>query len=124
MKRLPDAELSVMLVIWNGIQPMTANEILSNLDEKKWHIATLNKLLSRLIEKKFIISVTEGRPKKYGYLVKEEEYKNQESKSFFEKMHKNSFGSLVASLYADKGLSKEDIKEIETFVLAKKDGEH
>ncbi len=35
MKRLPDAELSVMLVIWNGIQPMTANEILNNLDEKK-----------------------------------------------------------------------------------------
>lgn len=123
MKRLPDAELSVMLVIWHGDQPMTAKDILHHLDEKKWHIATLNKLLSRLIEKKFIIPVTKGRPRKYGCLVKEEEYKIQESQSFFEKLHKNSFGSLVTSLFGDKGLSEEDIKEIESFVLSKKDGE-
>lgn len=116
MIKLPDAELSIMLVLWNAKKPLTANEILEDLDDKNWHVATLNKLLSRLIERNFIKSVITIRPKKYWYIVKEEDYKMQESRRFLEKLHKNSFSSLIASLCGDKGLSQEDIKELEDLV--------
>ncbi len=119
MNKLPDAELSIMLVIWNAKQPLTANEILENLNEKHWHIATLNKLLSRLIKRNFIESVTKIRPKKYWYLVAEKDYKAWESKNFFKKLHKSSFSSLVASLYEDDGLTEEDIKELENLINLK-----
>ena len=124
MNKLPDAELSVMLVIWNSKEPLTANEILEGLDDKDWHIATLNKLLSRLIERNFIEVVNPSRPKKYGYIVDEKDYKMSESKDFLKKLHKNSFSSLVASLFADKNLSEEDIKELEKLVHSKKESKN
>lgn len=120
MKKLPDAELSVMLAIWDSQEPLTANEILGKLYDKKWHVATLNKFLSRLMDKGFIESVSKIRPKKYWYLVNKNEYKKFESKSFLRKLHMNSFSSLVTSLY-DEELSDEDIKEIEALISSKRE---
>lgn len=117
MFKLPDSELSVMLVIWNANQPLTAAEILERLEEKSWHIATLNKLITRLIDKGFIETVCKVRPKKYSDVIDKEAYKRFESKSFFKKLHRNSFSSLIASLY-DEQLSQEDINELEKLILS------
>ncbi|WDV46549.1 BlaI/MecI/CopY family transcriptional regulator [Clostridiaceae bacterium M8S5] len=124
MERLPDAELTIMLVIWNSNKPLTSNQILDKLQNKKWHVTTLNKLLSRLIKRGFIRVEVEGRPKKYGYIIDENDYKRWESKTFFSKLHKNSFKSLIASLCSDDKLTNDDIKEIEELIhLHKEDDE-
>jgi predicted transcriptional regulator len=119
MKKLPEAELKVMLILWQAEEALTSNEILARIDDKDWHVATLNKMLTRLIEKKFVRLEKKTRPKTYWYLVDKNVYKSFESKDLFKTLHKNSLKSLVASLFNDE-LTKDDIDEIEKLIEKKR----
>ncbi|WP_339191841.1 BlaI/MecI/CopY family transcriptional regulator [Paenibacillus sp. FSL E2-0230] len=56
IKRLPDAELEIMLVIWRAESWVSSSYILNQLgDKRKWALATLMTVLSRLVEKGFSI---------------------------------------------------------------------
>jgi predicted transcriptional regulator len=110
--RLPDAELEIMKVIWELPAPISTLQIMDKLENKGWHISTVLKLISRLIERSFVKSEKDGRFNLYTPLVKEEEYLEMESASFLERLHGNSFQSLVAALYNAKSISKKDLDEI------------
>lgn len=119
MKKLPEAELKVMLVLWHAKGALTSNEILARIDDKDWHIATLNKMLTRLIGKNFVALEKIKRPKTYWYLVSKNDYKSFESKEMFKKLHKNSLKSLVASLFDDE-LTLDDLDDIEKLIEEKR----
>ena len=113
MGRLPDAELEIMLIIWEAKEPVSTGDIMEKLEgNKSWHISTVLKLLSRLSERGFIKNEKQGRFNRYTALVDEEEYRERETKSFMEKLHGNSFQSLVASLYNSHSITNKDIEEI------------
>ncbi len=116
-KRLGDAELEIMMVLWYSAQPVTSNYILEQLQGKrKWGLSTLMTSLARLAEKGFVACDRTTRTNLYSALVAEEEYKVQESKSFLEKLYGNSLQSLVTNLYSNKVIDNADIKELQEYL--------
>ena len=111
--RLPDAELEVMKALWSlGDYPAHTGEVAAKLD-KDWKAPTLLKLLSRLEERGFVAGSKEGRTNAYAPLVKEADYLASESRSFLERVHGGSLSSLMAALYPETKLTKEDEAALE-----------
>ena len=115
MQKLPDAELEVMMAIWEAGRPVNSDYIMSRLD-KAWVRPTLLNLLTRLCDRGFLRFHKEGRFNIYEALVKQADYLQRESRSFLKKLHRNSLASLVASLYDGDSLSKEDLTELKKFI--------
>lgn len=111
--RLPDAELSIMKVIWKEKAPVGTGRIIELIsEEKNWSRSTIQVLLSRLEERGFLECQKEGRLKYYLPLVKEETYCKKETKNFLENFYNNSYKNLIASLVQDKAMSEKDVEEI------------
>lgn len=115
--RLGDAELEIMLVIWNEKHAVTSNYILEKLhSSRNWALSTLMTSLSRLEKKSFLTCDRSTGTNLYRAFITENDYKNKESKTFLEKMYGNSFKNLVNSLYNSKAIDKKDIEDLRKFL--------
>ncbi len=115
MKKLPESELEIMLIVWDAQKAVTSDYIMDRLD-KTWVKPTVLNFLSRLCERDFLSCAKEGRHNVYTPCVKKEDYLRNESRSFLEKLHQNSLKSLLASLYDGKKVSKQDLEELRAFI--------
>ena len=71
MKRLPDSELELMMIIWDAGRPMSRNEIEEQLPgERQLSATTILSFLSRLQEKRFVF-LPDGRYYTIAVLVKD-----------------------------------------------------
>lgn len=112
-KRLPDAELEIMLVVWNADDKVSSSYILERLKAKRqWALSTLMTVLTRLVDKGFLKCEKEGRHNRYSPAISEEEYKAIEGKSTLKKLFGNSIQDLVMSLYNGKAIDKNDLIEL------------
>ncbi len=114
-KKLPEAELEIMLVVWDAEAAVTSDYIMERL-HKDWTKPTLLKLLTRLTERGFLRCDKEGRHNLYTVLVPREDYVQEASGTFLQKLHHNSLTSLVASLYDGQKVSKADLEELKRFI--------
>lgn len=113
IKRLPDLELEVMLVIWQGEEALHTGEIHQRLaGGKKRPIQAIQTVLSRLEEKGFVRREKVGRLNYFYPLVAAETYRTQETATFLEKMYGNSPARLVAALMQSAAISGDDLAEI------------
>ncbi len=119
IRRLPDAELEIMLVLWEAGKPVPRSYIDERLKGKKdWAVSTVLNLLARLVERGFVAVERQGQGKMniYSAAVGEQEYLEFESKTMLEKLYGNSVKNLVASLYNGKAMDDHDMKELQTFI--------
>lgn len=117
IKKLPDSELEIMMIIWEADKPVSSTYIIEKLKgEKDWVHTTVLNFLARLVDRGFLETKKKGRYNYYYTLINEKDYLQKESRSFLEKMHRNSLMSLVASLYDGDAISKEDLEELSNFV--------
>lgn len=114
-KKLPDAELEVMMAIWDAKDTVTSEYLMEVLN-KTWAKPTLLNLLNRLIQRGFVKCEKVGKINYYTAIEKKEKYIQKESKNFLKQMHQNSISSLLASLYGGKKLSKKEIEELDKFI--------
>ena len=121
--RLPDAELDVMLVLWNSETPLKASTILERLEGKRdWSMSTLHVLLARMSERGVIVSENEKNYKLYTPNISKEVYRQTETKNFLQKLYDNSAKRLIVSLIEANGITDEDIDEISALLSSKKKG--
>lgn len=116
-QRLPESELDIMLVLWNGTPPMTRPEIEKVINTKK-NLAptTVLSLLTRLEAKNFVEVTKQGKMNLYTPLVSQTDYQAHESRSVLEKLYGNSFKKFVTSLYQGKKISSEEIQDLSDFL--------
>ena len=99
-KRLGEAELEIMQILWSAQAPLTARQILQQLgDHRTWALSTLMTALSRLGEKGFVRCDRSTRTNLYTPTLSAQTYQAQEGQSFLARLYGNSLPSLVASLY-------------------------
>lgn len=115
MRKLPESELEIMMIIWDANESVTSDYIMERLD-KSWVKPTVLNFLSRLCERGFLTCEKEGRHNLYAPCVEKDAYLQSESRSFLERLHHNSLKSLLASLYDGKKVSKEDLDELRAFI--------
>lgn len=116
-KKLGEAELEIMQVMWNNDGPVTSNFILKELQgRRKWQLSTLMTSLSRLADKGFVSCDRSTGSNLYAPIVPESDYKTAESKNFLEKLYDNSIQNMVATLYSSRALKKSDVEELRKFL--------
>jgi BlaI family penicillinase repressor len=114
-KRLPDSELEVMLIIWDGKEKVSTSDIMQHLKEKK-SVQLVQNALNRLEGKGFVQCEKIGRLNHYTPLVSLDEYREKETSSFLEKMYQSSGSKLFAALIENDALSEDDIQKIKALL--------
>lgn len=117
MKRLPDSELEIMMIIWELDKPVTRFEIEAEMgEERKITPTTILTFLARLQEKGFLAVEKVGKNNLYSPLIDKEVYMQKESKSILTRLFQNSAKNFLAALYDGEHLTKEDLKELEAYI--------
>lgn len=117
LKKLGEAELEIMQVVWDSEDPVTSNYILKELQEQRsWQLSTLMTSLARLADKGFINCDRSTGRNLYTPIISENEYKIGASKHFLEKLYNNSIQNMITALYNNKEIKSSDIQELRDFL--------
>lgn len=112
-KTISQAELSVMEVLWDE-SPLPASDIAEVLTtQKSWNIKTIKTLLSRLVDKQALSTTKDGRRYLYAPLIRREAYAAKAARTLSDRLFGGRAAPLVAHLAEGRGLSDEDIAELE-----------
>lgn len=116
-KKLGEAELEIMQVIWDSEKPVASNYILRELQgRRKWQLSTLMTSLKRLSDKGFVSCDRSTGSNLYISVISENEYKAGASKNFLEKLYNNSIQNMIAALYSNQTIKDSDIEELRKFL--------
>ena len=117
IKRLGDAELEIMQVIWHTGAPMTASSIQEKLRGRRdWQLSSLMTALSRLAEKRFVQCDRSTRTNLYTALISEAAYREEAGQSFLAKLYDNSIQNFVTALYDAHALTPDDLGELRSLI--------
>lgn len=117
MKKISEAELEIMQVLWRHNTPMTSNQLLEEMgDSRSWKLASLMTVLARMAEKGTVYCDRTTRTNYYTSLVSEEEYKLAAGTSILEKLFHKSAKDFIASLYQGKEMSRRDLQELRQYL--------
>lgn len=115
-KKLSDAELDVMLAVWQNRPPVLRSDLEEQLKSHNWADTTVLTLLSKLVEKGYLSLERQGRRNLYTPLVSERDYRRWANRSFLGKMYQSSLRCMVASLVESSDLTDRDLQELEEFI--------
>ncbi|MEL6860385.1 MAG: BlaI/MecI/CopY family transcriptional regulator [Pseudomonadota bacterium] len=114
--QITPAELEIMNVLWKR-PGIGASEIVDALDgEQDWSPRTVKTLLSRLVEKGALDTAAEGRRYLYRPLIAKRDYQKKEAGQLIDKLFGGRAAPLVAQLADARGLSEDDIEELEALL--------
>lgn len=121
MKRLPDSELEIMMIIWELDAPVTRTQIEVQLKEnRKLSPTTVLSFLSRLQEKGFLEVQKAGKTNVYRACISRAQYMQAESKNILARMYQNSAKNFLTALYDGNNLSEEDLEELDRYITEKR----
>ncbi len=117
---ITEAELDVMHVLWGApnISAVRVFEVLRA--DKSWSVHTVKSLLSRLVEKGALATEIDGRKYLYTPVIQKNDYRKQAATRFVDRVFAGRAAPLVAHFADAKGLSDEDIQELEQLLEALK----
>ena len=115
MKKIPDSELEIMMLIWDAPDAVTSDYIMERID-KDWAKPTVLNFLSRLCERGYLECEKQGRQNFYRPKIGVEEYRKSALGDFIARLYHNSPVSLVASLWDGGAISKEEREELRDYI--------
>jgi BlaI family penicillinase repressor len=116
MKKLSEAQLEIMLVIWDENKGMTRSEISQRLTEKSWKAVTLNTFLNRLTSSGFLKCEQRGKEYVYTPLIEKNAYLEVEGKSLLNRLYHNSLKNFIASVYSAGDMTDQELTELQSFL--------
>lgn len=112
VRRLPDAELTVMQAVWACKPPVPRGEIEKHLPAgHNMAMTTLLTLLTRLAEKGFLTVEKAGRGNCYTPTITQKEYLAAQSRRFVDQLCGGSV-SVFANALCESGLTKEELSQL------------
>ena len=114
-KHLPESELDIMLVIWDGGDCVPAPAILDRLG-RTLTASVLHSYLKRLEEKGFLSCTKVGKVNTYTALVTKEEYQRSAGTSMLQKLYNGSIFHFAAALYDGKALDREELEQLQALL--------
>lgn len=116
MIEISNAELVVMQVLWQTPN-ISANEVVAALDNAtEWHEKTVKTLLNRLVSKKALGFEKDGRAYLYYPLIAKQDYQQQQSRSFVERLFAGRITPLVAGLAKQNKLNADDVAQLKQLI--------
>ena len=116
-RRLGDAELEIMLAIWEAGEPVTSPYVHEKLKGRRdWALPAVITSLNRLVEKGFLACEKQGRGNRYRPLVSEEAYKAAEGRGLLDRLYGSSCRSLVAALVDGDRIGREELADLRAYL--------
>ena len=109
---ITDSEYEIMRILWKSDKQMTVADVVRELDGNDWTASTVSTFLQRLLKKGVVACDKKGKTNLYYPLLLQSEYDLSETENFLSKIYKGSVKNLVAALYENKKLSKEDMSDL------------
>lgn len=121
-KTVTESEYEIMKILWESDAPITVGEVYKRLPEaeKRWSKNTVATLLVRLCEKGAAAYEKKGSCHLYYATLDRADYSVSETKSFVSRLFGGSVRNMVASLYDNSELTKQDIDELRELLKADK----
>jgi len=116
IRRLGDAELEIMQIVWANKKPITSKEILLRIRQRVWRLSTLITVLNRLSDKGYLYCDRTMRENLYSALIMQSSYLYRENKIFLEKLYDNSLCKFMTSLCDSKAVSKEELVKVRDYL--------
>lgn len=121
--KITAAESQVMEALWKA-GPLSPEKIIETVGPSNgWQAGTVRTLITRLLGKKAI----KGRKEKAGYryspLVTRDDYLQDESKGFLDRLFKGEVAPLVAHLAEHRALTAKDVRKLKKLIADLKDGD-
>lgn len=117
LKKIPEAELEIMKVIWSNEKSLSSKEIIKIMEDKKqWKQTTTLTLLKRLTNKDIISAKKVKMVTYYTAIIDKKSYLGMETSSFFKKVHGNSLKSFITTLHDNSDITDEDLNELEKWI--------
>ena len=117
MKKLPEAELELMMIIWQAKEPISRMDIENQMTTDKEVVAsTILTLLSRLEKRGFVKREKRGKINYYSAIVPQEHYLKMEGQNILQKMFQGSLANFVTALYTGEKLDEKDLEELKSFL--------
>lgn len=114
--QITPAELEVMKILWQTA-PLSAADVSTRLEgETGWSDRTVKTLLARLVEKGALETQSEGRRYLYSPVVAQRDYRQKAAGQFVDRLFGGRAAPLVAHLAENRGLTEDDIAELETLI--------
>jgi len=122
-KKIPtisESEWEIMTVLWEKT-PLTANEVISSLQERTdWKPKTIRTLLDRLVKKSVVGVNKEKRIYTFFPLYSQDECQHAEAESFVKRIYGGALKSMLVQFIKEDSLSEEDIQELRSILDPKK----
>lgn len=120
MKKLPESEQEIMMIIWEYEEPVSRFQVEEKLNvEKNVAPSTILTLLTRLEKKGFIQKVRNGKSNLYVPLVEKENYIGTVGKNMLDKMFQGSLAKFASALYDGEKLSSKEVKQFRNLLTDK-----
>ena len=111
--KISRAELDIMHVLW-GQNAQTAAAVHEAVGpQKDWTLRTVKTLLARLVDKGALTTEPDGRRFRYHTAITETDYKTTIAGQFVDRLFSGRAAPLVAHLADSRGLTDDDIAELE-----------
>lgn len=121
-KKISEAELTVLELLWEANEPLPVTPIRIQLGEKwGWDASTAKTLLRRLCDKG-AVKAEKRDVFYYRPLLSREEYRSWSTGSLVERIYRGSARDLVASLVAEKRLTQADLEELREILYPQEGG--
>lgn len=116
-KRISDAELDVMEVVWATATPLTAADIADRVGgDRDWSLATVKTMLSRLVAKGALSHREDGRRFLYSPAIRRDSYVGTESRRMVDRLFGGRLSPLIAQLAEEDALDADDIAALEALL--------
>lgn len=117
MRRLPESELEIMMIVWNSSEAVSVNHILEQMTkDKDLTLGALHSYLKRLVNKGFLTTCKKGKQNVYEALITQTEYQEMESGTILKQLYNGSLKTFVATLYNSDQITQEDVDELRSFI--------
>jgi len=109
---ISESEWEVMKALWK--QPDSAvSDVVRKLEHTGWSYSTIKTLLKRLVDKGFVeVDKSIANNFRYRAVVKEQDCKNREVKSFLQKVFDGSVSMFISTFVKESNLTEEEQEEL------------
>ena len=106
------SEYEIMKILWENGGKMTVAQVTAKLSDNDWTASTVSTFMQRLLKKGVVLCEKKGKTNLYFPGISQDKYDFEETENFIAKIYKGSAKSLVAALFENKKLSKDDVSEL------------
>lgn len=106
------SEYEIMKILWENGGKMSVAQVTAKHSDNDWTASTVSTFLQRLLKKGVVLCEKKGKTNLYFPGISQDKYDFEETENFIAKIYKGSAKSLVAALFENKKLSKDDVSEL------------